>query len=167
GAAYGLLALPVPDSQRSFTAGSSPVWLGGVVYDASGRRLGMGLQNGTGQVWDADTAHEVLTVGSSHSGNEWSVLALAFSPDLARLATGGGDGLIKLWDATTGGELHTTASHQDLVLTVAFSPDGARLASGGADGSTKIWSLQALDWSPLVLPGQADAVSSVSFSPDG
>jgi WD40 repeat protein len=55
------------------------------------------------------------------------------------LATGGGEGTVKLWDAATGQELLILKGHLEGVHSVAFSPDGKRLATGSLDGTAKLW----------------------------
>ena len=49
---------------------------------------------------------------------------MAFSPDGRRLATGGEENTVKIWDVQTGRELHTLRGHNGDVYAVAFSPDG-------------------------------------------
>ena len=48
---------------------------------------------------------------------------MAFSPDGRRLATGGEENTVKIWDVQTGQELQTLRGHSGDVYTVAFSPD--------------------------------------------
>ncbi|TAH49077.1 MAG: hypothetical protein EYC68_18255 [Chloroflexota bacterium] len=62
-----------------------------------------------------------------NTGNNGSV---AFSPDGKRLATGGENGQVKLWDVTSGKELFSIPAHEKAIWSVAFSPAGTRLATG-------------------------------------
>ena len=70
------------------------------------------------------------------------LLALALSPDGSKFATGGYDQTIKIWETSTGKELHTIEAHLGNVLTLNFSPDNQWLASGSTDGTVKIWSVK-------------------------
>jgi WD40 repeat protein len=94
------------------------------------------------------------------------VLSLDFSPEGSTLATGGGDGLVKLWDISTGKERRTLQEHGGPVHAVAFSPDGKRLAAAGADRAVRVWDVAA--GTPVVTLGEAaDRVQAVAWHPDG
>jgi WD40 repeat protein len=54
---------------------------------------------------------------------------MAFAPDGRRLATGGDDGAVVLWEVGRGAERDLPGEARRTVLSLAFSPDGATLAS--------------------------------------
>jgi len=61
-----------------------------------------------------------------------SIRCLSFSPDGTRVGAGGFDGLVRVWDAATGEEVHTfPLAADDGIHCVAFSPDGRQLFAGG------------------------------------
>ncbi|NED92629.1 hypothetical protein G3I76_72820, partial [Streptomyces sp. SID11233] len=55
------------------------------------------------------------------------------------LATGDGDGVVRLWDTASGAQLHALPGHTVLVYTTVFSPDGRTLATGDRSGTVRLW----------------------------
>jgi len=78
------------------------------------------------------------------------VFAAVFHPDGSRIASGGRDRLVRLWDAATGEELVGLPGHSDYIYSLAFSPDGKSLASGSGDNTVRLW-----DTAPLRTRYQA------------
>jgi WD40 repeat protein len=62
-------------------------------------------------------------------------MTVAFSPDGARLASGGMDNTIRLWDLRQPSASPSILRRQTIgnVYSVAFSPDGTRLVEGNAE----------------------------------
>jgi WD40 repeat protein len=73
------------------------------------------------------------------SGHTDQVYAVAFHPDGMRLATGGQDGAVWLWDVARGEEIVRMPGHKAYVWSLAFSPDGSTLASGSGDRTVRLW----------------------------
>lgn len=91
---------------------------------------------------------------------------LAFSPDGKILATGAFDDTIKLWDYSSGKELHTLKGHAGPVYCVVFSRDGKTLASASQDKTIRLWNV-ADGKQTKEIKGHGDTVLSLDFSPDG
>jgi WD40 repeat protein len=83
---------------------------------------------GSLQVWNAATGKSEQT-WEGHPKRQ--IYALAFSPDGKTLASGDEDGLIKLWDLSSGALLQSRQTEQNRVSTLAYHPDGITLAFGG------------------------------------
>ncbi|CAE6428090.1 unnamed protein product, partial [Rhizoctonia solani] len=96
------------------------------------------------------------------------VTNLALSKDGRLIVSGANDGMITVWDVSTGKRLlGPLKKHPDTVWSVAFSPDGSRVASGSADGT--IYIVNAHNGATLAGPliGHTHIIAFLSFSPDG
>ena len=100
------------------------------------------------------------------------VVAIAFSGDGKKIASGGADHKVRLWNANVQQPIgkpfgKQSEWHQKAVLAVAFSPDGKRLVSGSVDRTIRVW--DAATGKPIGKPliGHGYSVVSVAFSPDG
>ena len=68
--------------------------------------------------------------------------SISFNYDGTRVAAGGSDGNITIWDAATQAPLITLKGHSKPVWAVAFSPDGNQLASGSEDHTVRVWNVR-------------------------
>lgn len=119
----------------------------------------------------ADAPHPTNPVlGLSPLEHANQVTCCQFSNDGTLLATGGKDGVIKLWDVATGKE-RSTLVHRDAVMNIAFSPLSRTLASWSkrslpgrsAQWTVKFWDLASGKERP-VLPTNQPLIGPVAFS---
>lgn len=103
----------------------------------------------------------------------YEINTMAFTPDGRRLATGGDDRKIRIWDVSrvhrpTVGTTIPGDQPED-VESLVFSADGRILVSGAYDGSVRIWDTTP-GRTPELLIGFAahrEAVFRAVLSPDG
>lgn len=84
---------------------------------------------------------------------------LAFSPDSSILAVGDSNGLITLWESSSGDPKGELKGHSADITRLLFLPE-AQLVSTSADRDIRIWSLD--DKTSIVLKGHTDAILSLA-----
>ena len=89
--------------------------------------------------------------------------AAAFSPDAAKVAVGGADGVVRVFDATLTAELLAPGGRAGWVTGVAFTADGRSVVAAGVDKAVRRFDIPR----PPVVSGHAGAVRAVAVSPDG
>lgn len=98
------------------------------------------------------------------------ILSLAVSPNGKKLACGGCDRLVHVWDVSGGyakAKLdQKIENHADWVLGLAFSPDGKHILTASRDKTAKVWDLEKKE-SVLTFPDHQNSVYAVAVKPDG
>jgi len=92
-------------------------------------------------------------------GHAGEVNALALLPN-GLLASGGGDGAVRIWEVDTSREVRVLEGHRGWVRALAALPEGL-LASGGADGTVRIWNVDT-GREVRVLKGHRDRVLALA-----
>jgi WD40 repeat protein len=104
-----------------------------------------------------------LLIYRGHSG---AVRGVSWSPDGTRIASGGEDGTVQVWNATTGERVLTYQQYADALHSVSWSPDGTRISSTGQDNSVQVWDTST-GKRLVTYQGHAGSVGPAAWSPDG
>ncbi len=97
--------------------------------------------------------------------NRFGVTRLDFSPDGRQLLTKGTDGIVHLWNPTTGEELQQFPSTGNISWSYAFAPDGKTLITGH-DSHVSLWDAKTGEEMRRFGPCPG-VVWAVAFAPDG
>jgi WD40 repeat protein len=125
---------------------------------------------GIWQVYQYNTS-EHISEGSSFIANTLEghsnyINALAISSDGQTLVSGSADKTIKIWNISTGQEVHTLKGHSNYVNALVISSDGQTLVSGSADKTIKVWNIST-GKEIRTLKGHSNYVNALVISPDG
>lgn len=93
-------------------------------------------------------------------------MAVAYNPAATRLASGGKDGAVALYDSKTLKKIGTFKGHGDWVMDMAFSPNGRLLATSSTDQTVKVWDIKAMQ-KVADIPKQSFVGSPLCFTGDG
>jgi cytochrome c len=131
-----------------------------LAVSADGKRLISTSFDTTAIVWSlaSGTAEKVLRF---HKG---AVNAAAVLKD-GRMATGGEDGRIAIWQPGQNKPATVLQGHTAPIVNLAVSADGRTLASASWDTTARLWPLGG--GSARVLEGHQQNVNGVAFTPDG
>lgn len=107
-----------------------------------------------------------------YRGHQDKIVAVAWSPDGQRIASGSWDRTVQVWDALDGEHPLIYRGHSGPVTAVAWSPNGHSLASGGfttgsvQEGTVQLW--EPASGKTLQTFQQPGALGPrMAWSPDG
>ena len=93
------------------------------------------------QLWDPRTYKNILTLQGRETVG-W-VYPIAWSPDGHLLVGGSEQGLLQVWEVSSGQELIALRGHTYKVWDTAWSPDGELIASAAKDGTVHLWGVSS------------------------
>jgi WD40 repeat protein/DNA-binding SARP family transcriptional activator len=115
------------------------------------------------RMWNVVDGKELVTLDESIP-----IYSLALQPDGKQIATGGIDGIVRIWDLESEILLFELNGHTDIVSSIVYSPDSKYLATSSIDGSTKVWDVSNEGMAEyLTLARHTEVVYSLDYSPDG
>jgi WD40 repeat protein len=142
---------------------ASPVPVRALAWSPDRPLLAVAREDGVLILWsvDAETWRELL-------GHRGAINAVQFSADGRRLATGGRDRTVRVWDVATGRARVLPEDHRSEVTMVAIRSNGDAIASA-SDGEVHAWFDQdgpnvAKTWP---LRSHTGAITALRWSPDG
>ncbi|MDH3943673.1 MAG: WD40 repeat domain-containing protein [Anaerolineae bacterium] len=140
-----------------------------IAWAPGGEYLGSGGSDGVINLWDFEGILPTVSL-SGHGPDPGqglvpnrTVYSLAWHPEGNLLASGGVDGMVRIWDPLLSKQLEMLVSSQSWIMSVAWSPDGKYIASGGLDGYIRIWRTD--DWKEVTAIYTRSAVYSIEWSP--
>lgn len=153
---------------RQFGGRTAPV---AVAFSPDRRFVLTGGLDGMAHLWDAATGREVKRFveqraknkDEDEGENESRVLGVAFSPEGRSVLTRSPDGVVRLWDVSSGKETRKFAGLGE-VFSAAYSPDGRFVLIGANDGDSVVRLYSAANGKEVRR--FADGVYA-TFSPDG
>ncbi len=104
------------------------------------------------------------SIGDDHSLRIWNlsdgaplqkmlhvpnIRRFAFSPDSSRVAVGCEDGVVRVWDRSTGLLLQSLAGHTAAIVTVGYFGDGQTIASTSTDNTLRLAKPSIINTWPL------------------
>lgn len=109
-------------------------------WNADGSLLAISRQNGSVEIIDGATLNLLHTLQADTAG---PTAALAWHPDIMTpyIASGGYDGVIRVWDVTNGNLVYdlTGFSSGDLVVDISWNSDGTQITGFSVGGGVITW----------------------------
>jgi WD40 repeat protein len=93
------------------------------------------------------------------------IISVSFLPDGSKVATGGYDKIVKVWDSTSMNEINSLSGHTQQINSICFSANGRKIVTASHDSTVKVWDAETYKViKTLAYPGY---VQSACFSSDG
>ncbi|KAF9175043.1 hypothetical protein BGX20_008600 [Mortierella sp. AD010] len=142
-----------------------------IAFSPDGDRFASGSLDSTMRMWDAESGNCLCIVKSSWmpswiQGEIHGVNSVDYSPKGDQVASGCGDGTVRLWNVETSSCIHVLRGHCNVLCKVVYSPKGDLIASGSLDSTVRLWDVETGDCISI-LEGHDSDVIAISYSPKG
>ena len=146
-------------------------------FSSDGKTIGVGTRDGTILLMEIgidvqDSYQDPLVprrrIGEPFSAHSGAVSALAFSHRNDRIASGGADGSVHVWDVATQRLLSSLqAKHATPVSRLVFSRDDKTIASVGDEGTIMVWDAATGQLLGEAINDFPASAGRFALSPDG
>ncbi len=102
-----------------------------IIFSKDNRYLFIGSEIGILRM--ADNRNNGRIIATESNAHPLGITSLTLSPDDRLVVSGGGDGVIRIWDASSLTPVDNYSAHQRVVLSLAFSTNGSQIISAGLD----------------------------------
>ncbi|KAJ3338143.1 hypothetical protein HDU93_009943 [Gonapodya sp. JEL0774] len=134
-----------------------------VLDDGEDEDVGVtGGEDDKAYVWRTDTGQPAFEL----SGHTDSVISAGFSCDGKLVATGGMDGVVKVWSVQDG-KLVQNLQGPSEITWIKWHPRGAVLLAGTSDATVWMWNAPTGSCMSVFSGGHTGPVSCGMFTPDG
>jgi WD40 repeat protein/serine/threonine protein kinase len=138
------------------------VW--SLAFSPDGSKVVYGGDDRLPRLLDAFTGTVISSPSKSVHGSP--ILAVAYSHDGTKVATGSYDTACCVWKVPELTPLSPTMKQRGHVWAIAFSPDDSMLAAAADDNTAQLWDLATYRAANDPIPHQKP-VHALAFSPDG
>ena len=125
------------ETEQQILFESHDTWVGDFAFDSESKRMYSGDYHGTLTCWDysLDQPKQIWQKIGSHNG--W-IRKVTVSPDGSRIATGGNDLSVRIWNAK-GKSTDQLEGHQGYIFSLIFHPETGDIFSGDQLGMVRQW----------------------------
>lgn len=139
------------------------------VFNTNNTQIASVGNDGIVEIWDVDTRRLTRTSRVIARNLGMSLSSVAFSPDSTKLAVGGWDGSLWIFDVATGELLQQFIAEWHVNWSIAFNHDGSMLALGNDNNQVVVYDV--MDDYPFltnrrIFEGHKNIVYGVDFHPD-
>jgi WD40 repeat protein len=133
-----------------------------LAFSKDGALLAIGTSSSDIYLFDAQQGGEKLKIKDAHSKGVW---AIDFGPESRILASGGGDGIVRLWDVATGTKLGEMGRHEERIHTLVFDASGRNVMTASNDLKIKYWDVNTKK-ETRAFAEDMDSLTAAAFSLD-
>ncbi len=100
-------------------------------------------------------------------GPNSSMYSVAWSPSGTMIAGGGDNGIVYIWNSSSGQQLKTLSGHSGVVNSISWNSNEVSVATSSSDNTVRVWDTNS-SYQLISYANPKDVgTTSISWSPDG